>query len=207
VTPVEFTEKAGVPRETLAQLIVYKELLDQTQVRLNLVGPSTLPEAWNRHFFDSAQLLPLIPKTARRVVDLGSGAGFPGLVLAILEPRLEMHLVEGNRHKAGFLAEVARKTGVARRVTIHATRIAHATAKLAGRAEVITARALAELEELLSLAAPLLAKGGIALFPKGAKAEAELTRASKKWKMRAERVHSRSDPSGTIFRISDLVRK
>lgn len=207
MTPDEFAESAGVSRETLAQLIVYKELLEETQATLNLVGPATLPEAWRRHFFDSAQLLPLIPKTARRVVDLGSGAGFPGLVLAILAPRLEMHLVEGNRHKAGFLAEVARRTGTARRVTIHATRIAHVTAKLAGAADVVTARALAELEDLLGFAAPLLAKDGAALFPKGAKAEAELTRASKKWKMRAERIPSRSDPSGTIFRISDLVRK
>ena len=205
MTPAEFAELAGVPRETLAHLVVYKDLLENTQARLNLVGPSTLPEAWNRHFFDSAQLLPLIPKTARRVVDLGSGAGFPGLVLAILEPRLEVHLIEGNRHKAGFLAEVARRTGAARRVTIHATRIAHATPKLAGSADVVSARALAELEELLGLAAPLLQpEGGIALFPKGAMAEAELTRAAKKWKMRAERVPSRSDPSGTILRISNL---
>jgi 16S rRNA (guanine527-N7)-methyltransferase len=207
VTPEDFAEKAGVPRETLAQLIVYNELLNHTQVRLNLVGPSTLAEAWSRHFLDSAQLLPLIPKTARRLIDLGSGAGFPGLVLAILEPRLEVHLVEGNRHKAGFLAEVARRTGAARRVTIHAARIANITPKLAKIADVVTARALAELEELLGLAAPLLAKNGIAIFPKGAKAEAELTRASKRWKMRAERIPSRSDPSGTILRISDLVRK
>ncbi len=208
MTVDEFAEAAGVSRETLAQLIVYKEFLEETQARLNLVGPATLPEAWSRHFFDSAQLLPLIPKTARRVIDLGSGAGFPGLVLAILAPRLEVHLVEGNRHKAGFLAEVARRTGAARRVTIHATRIAHATPKLAGSADVVTARALAELEELLGLAAPLLKpEGGIALFPKGARAEAELTRASKRWKMRAERIPSRSDPSGTVLRISSLVRK
>lgn len=207
MTPDEFAAEAGVPRETLVHLIVYKEILDHAQARLNLVGPATLPEAWNRHFFDSAQLLPLIPKTARRVIDLGSGAGFPGLVLAILEPRLDVHLVEGNRHKAGFLAEVARRTGAARRVTIHATRIAHVTPKLAGSAAVVTARALAELEELLSLAAPLLAAGGTAIFPKGAKAEAELTRAGKRWKMRAERIPSRSDPSGTILRISHLARK
>ena len=208
MTPTQFAELAGVSRETLEQLVVYKDILEQIQIRLNLVGPATLPDAWNRHFFDSAQLLPLIPNTARRLVDLGSGAGFPGLVLAILTPRLEVHLIEGNRHKAGFLAEVARKTGAARRVTIHATRIAHATPKLAGSADVVTARALAELEELLGLAAPLLRpEGGVALFPKGAKAEAELTRANKKWKMRVDRIASRSDPSGTIFRISDLARK
>lgn len=154
MTPDEFAEKAGVSRETLAHLLVYKELLERTQVRLNLVGPSTLPEIWNRHFWDSAQLRPLIPKGARRLIDLGSGAGFPGMVLAILDPHLEVHLIEGNRHKAGFLAELARETGRARQVTIHAGRIANVTAKLAGRADVVTARALAELEELLGLAAP-----------------------------------------------------
>jgi 16S rRNA (guanine527-N7)-methyltransferase len=207
VTPDEFAQKAGVPRETLAHLLVYKELLERTQVRLNLVGPSTLSEMWNRHFWDSAQLRPLIPKGARRLIDLGSGAGFPGMVLAILDPHLEVHLIEGNRHKAGFLAELARATGRARQVTIHAGRIATVTPKLAGSADVVTARALAELEELLGLAAPLLRKTGIALFPKGAKAEAELTRAGKRWKMRTERIASQSDPSGTILRISDLVRK
>ena len=207
MTPEEFAARTNVSRETLANFVVYQQLLEKTQERLNLVGPSTLADLWNRHFFDSAQLRPLIPKGARRLIDLGSGAGFPGMVLALLDPHLEVHLIEGNRHKAGFLAELARATGRARQVTIHAARIANVTAKLAGTADVVTARALTELEELLGLAAPLLNKTGIAIFPKGAKAEAELTRAVKKWTMRAERIPSQSDPSGTIFRISDLVRK
>jgi 16S rRNA (guanine527-N7)-methyltransferase len=207
VTPEEFAAQTNVPRETLAQLIKYNELLAHTQLRLNLVGPATLPQAWERHFLDSAQLLPLIPKGKRLLVDLGSGAGFPGLVLAILDPHLEVHLIEGNRHKAGFLAEVARATGAARRVTIHAGRIANVTPKLAGRADIVTARALAELEDLLRLTMPLLKKDGVALFPKGAKAEAELTRARKHWTMQIERLPSRTDPASTIFRISDLDRK
>lgn len=207
MTPEAFAEAAGVSRETLAQLVVYKDFLEQTQTRLNLVGPSTLADIWNRHFLDSAQLLPLIPKGKRVLVDLGSGAGFPGMVLAILDPRLEVHLIEGNRHKAGFLAELARKTGAARRVTVHAGRIANVTPKLSGRADVVTARALAELDDLLRLTRPLLKPDGIGIFPKGAKAEAELTRALKHWTMRVERLPSRTDPASTIFRISDLDRK
>ncbi len=207
MTPEEFAAATNVSRETLAGLVTYQQLLERTQSRFNLVGPSTLPEIWSRHFLDSAQLLPLIPNDKRVLVDLGSGAGFPGLVLALLDPRLEVHLVEGNRHKAGFLAEVARATGAARRVTIHAARIANATPKLAQRADIVTARALAELEDLLRLAQPLLKKGGIALFPKGAKAGAELTRARKHWTMTVESLPSRTDPASTIFRISDLARK
>lgn len=205
--PEEFAAAANVSRETLAQLVIYQRLVESTQPRFNLVGPSTLPEIWSRHFLDSAQLLPLIPKDKRVLIDLGSGAGFPGMVLALLDPRLEVHLIEGNRHKAGFLAELARKTGAARRVTIHAARIANVTAKLSQTADIVTARALAELDDLLRLAQPLLKTGGIALFPKGAKAEAELTRARKHWTMKVERFPSRTDPASTIFRISDLDRK
>lgn len=207
MTPEEFAIQTNVSRETLAQLVKYNELLAHTQVRLNLVGPATLPQAWERHFLDSAQLLPLIPTGKRVLIDLGSGAGFPGMVLAIMDPRLEVHLIEGNRHKAGFLAEVARATGAARRVTIHAGRIANVTPKLAQRADIVTARALAELEDLLHLAQPLLKTDGIALFPKGAKAQAELTRARKHWTMTVESLPSRTDPASTIFRISNLARK
>lgn len=207
MTPEAFAVAANVSRETLVQLETYRELLESTQARFNLVGPSTLPDIWNRHFLDSAQLLALIPRGKRVLIDLGSGAGFPGLVLAILFPQLNVHLIEGNRHKAGFLAEVARKTGAARRVTIHAARIANVTAKLAESADIVTARALAELEDLLRLAKPLLKEDGVGIFLKGAKAEAELTRARKHWTMQVERFPSRTDPASTIFRISNLDSK
>lgn len=206
MSPDDFARAADVSRETLAQLIVYKDLLDKWGARINLVGRDTLAGAWERHFLDSAQLLKLIPRGKRVLYDLGSGAGFPGLVLAILSPTLEVHLVESDKRKAAFLAEVARATGRARQVTIHATRVKNLPDKTRHAADIVTARALAELPELLDMAETLLAPGGVCLFLKGAQAERELTLAAKHWKMRAERFPSRTDPSGLILRISDLVR-
>ena len=215
MTPEEFAEATDVSRETLAQLVVYKELLEKWQQHKNLIGPATLPDVWNRHFFDSAQLYPLIPPALRSrglpvVYDLGSGAGFPGLVLAIMASGdgkpLDMHLVESDKGKAAFLAEVARATGQARGVTIHADRVANLPRDRLPKADIVTARALAPLPDLLKLAKPLLAPHGICLFLKGAKAGDELTQAGKHWKMQTERIVSRTDPSGTILRISDLAR-
>jgi 16S rRNA (guanine527-N7)-methyltransferase len=215
VTPDEFAAAAGVSRETLSHLIVYKELLEKWQQHKNLIGPATLPDIWNRHFLDSAQLYALVPaahKATGPIVtyDLGSGAGFPGLVLAIMgagdgKP-FDMHLVESDKGKAAFLAEVARATGQARRVTIHAERIANLPRDRLAKADIVTARALAPLPDLLGLAKPLLAPHGICLFLKGARAADELTQAGKHWKMQTERIVSRTDPSGTILRIADLAR-
>lgn len=216
MSPDEFAQAADVSRETLAHLIVYNELLQKWQRRINLVGPATLGDAWNRHFLDSAQLFPLIAAAlkGRRglavLYDLGSGAGFPGLVLALMAagapPPLEVHLVESDQRKAAFLGEVCRATGLARRVTIHATRINALPRERLPRADIVTARALAPLAELLEFAAPLLAPDAIGLFLKGAKAGDELTQAGKHWKMRLERLPSRTDPSGTILRVADLAR-
>lgn len=206
MNPEEFAKAADVSRETLTQLVVYKELLEKWGARINLVGRDTLVDAWQRHFLDSAQLRKLLPRGRRVLYDLGSGAGFPGLVLAILDPKLEVHLVESDKRKAAFLAEVARATGRARQVTIHARRVASLPEGARGTAEIVTARALAELGELLALAAPLLAPGAVCLFLKGAQAERELTLAAKHWKMRVERLASRTDPAGLILRISDLAR-
>lgn len=206
MSPEEFARAADVSRETLAQFIVYKELLEKWGARINLVSRDTLADPWGRHFLDSAQLYRLIPRGGRVLYDLGSGAGFPGLVLALMDPKLEVHLVESDRRKAAFLAEVARATGHARQITIHATRVANLPPRLHQAADIVTARALAELDELLGLAAPLLAARGVCLFPKGAQAERELTAAAKHWKMKVERFPSRTDSSGLVLRISDLVR-
>jgi 16S rRNA (guanine527-N7)-methyltransferase len=216
LTPQEFAAEANVSRETLAKLMEYQQLLEKWQRRINLVGPATLPDAWARHFLDSAQLYPLIeaalkPRRGRGVLyDLGSGAGFPGLVLAIMASgaghALEVHLVESDKRKAAFLGEVARATGQARGVTIHATRIANMPLDRLPQADIVTARALAPLPDLLEHAAPLLAPHGIGLFLKGAQAGDELTRAAKDWTMRVERIASRTDPSGTILRVANLAR-
>jgi 16S rRNA (guanine527-N7)-methyltransferase len=200
VDAAEFQALSGVSRETLARLEGYAALLRKWQRAINLVGPRTLPDLWRRHIWDSAQLHPLIPPQARVLVDLGSGAGFPGLVLAILGVP-EVHLIESDQRKCAFLREVSRETGTP--VTIHAERI-EAVAPFS--ADVVTARALAPLDRLLDLAAPFLTAGGVCLFPKGQDVEKELTSATRMATMRCESWPSRSDPGGTLLRIERLGR-
>ena len=201
-----------VSRETISAwptvFSAYAEILAKWQKTINLVGPKTLPEVWTRHFLDSAQLAPLVPAGARTLTDLGSGAGFPGLVLAILLPQLSVRLVESDARKAAFLAEAARATlgteQAKARVTI-----------IRGRAEdldpapqdVVTARALAPLERLLGWAAPCLSDGTICLFPKGEDAASELTEAAKGWTMTIVRHPSLTDPRATILELSHVRRR
>jgi len=180
--PQEFAETFKVPRETIYRLTRYAEILMDWQKRTNLVGPSTLPALWSRHFADSAQLCGLAPN-ARLWLDLGSGAGFPGLVIAIIQagtPDFHMHLVESNRKKCAFLGEVARETEAP--VDIHAMRIEElAESDQSLRPDVVSARALAPLPRLFELAAPFFGERTKGLFPKGREAEAELAAARKDW--------------------------
>lgn len=195
-----FQRATGVSRETLERFTAYEAVLRKWQKSINLVGPKTLDDVWGRHFLDSAQLRPLLPETARVVVDLGSGAGFPGLVLAILGVP-EMHLIESDARKAAFLREAARATGVS--VTVHNKRIEAVPPFPAG---AVTARALAPVEDLLSWAHPFLGADGTAVFLKGQNVEDELTATTKYWKMRVERFDSLTDPTGTILRLSGIAR-
>ena len=214
MTPAEFREAAGVSRETLARFEAYLALLQKWQSRINLVGAGTLADAWRRHFFDSSQLYPHLPvnPTDRPLVlyDLGSGAGFPGLVLAVLADcggrAMATHLVESDTRKGAFLIEAIRTTGLAGKVQVHAIRAETLGRQDANRADVVTARALTGLTELIALAAPLLHPEGICLFLKGARLGDELTLARKSWKMHADLIPSRSDSSGTIVRLMDIGR-
>ncbi len=189
----------GVAAETEAKLRDFAALLLRWNRRINLVATHNAEEAWHRHVLDSLQLLPLLPPGDGPLTDLGSGAGFPGLVLAAASGR-ETHLVESDKRKSAFLLEAARSMGLAR-VRVHAQRIEAATPPPAA---VLTARALAPLAELLRLGYPLLAEGGIALFPKGQMAEQELTAASPLWNMRVECFPSRTDSAATILRLSEI---
>ncbi len=191
---------ASVSRETRERLDLYADLLRKWQRSINLVGPRTIDDLWNRHFTDSAQLLPLIPPASRVLVDFGSGAGFPGLVLAILGVA-EVHLIESDQRKATFLREVARATGTP--VTVHAKRIEQVAPF---PADVVSARALAPLGDLLGFAAPFLHPDSLCLFPKGQMAEDELTAASRTWNINVDRIQSVTDPSATILRISQVSR-
>lgn len=187
-----------VPRETEDRLRAYLNLLVRWNARINLVAPAPAETLWQRHVLDSLQLLPLIPEDAAAHADIGSGAGFPGLVLAAMRAQ-PVHLIESDRRKCAFLQEAARTLGV--QVTIHPTRIEDAQPP---PATLLTARALAPLPKLLALAHPLLAPGAICLFPKGRTAEQELTEAAPLWNMRVERFTSRTDSTATILRLSEI---
>ena len=193
--------RLNVSRETAAALDAYIDLLGKWQRRINLVGQDTLSDPWRRHVLDSAQLLPMIPTGATRLVDIGSGAGFPGLVLALLS-MLTVDLVESDQRKCAFLREAARVAGVPYRVVINPVRAEDFRGL---PADVATARAVAPLTRLIPLCVDKITTGGVMLFPKGQNAESELTDAAKTWKMRVERFQSGSDPSGTIFRLSEVM--
>ena len=193
----------NVSRETLPRLATYAALLEKWQAKINLVGPATLPDLWRRHFLDSAQLLPLLPAASGTLVDLGSGAGFPGLVLAIMTD-WRVHLLDSDQRKCAFLRQVAVDCGVVDRVTIHSKRIEQVTGIAA---DVVTARACAPLDDLLTLAEPFIGEKGTGLFLKGAQAEEELTQAQRHWTMRLDRRESISDPAGVILIVTHLQRE
>ena len=175
------------------------DLLLRWNQRVNLVSDRSADTLWDRHVADSLQLLPLVPHGTASMLDLGSGAGFPGLILAIVSG-LPVGLVESDKRKAAFLTEAAARLGLDH-VTVHPKRIEQTAL---APAPLLTARALAPLPILLRHAHALLAPGGVALFPKGRTAEEELTAASRDWIMRAERFPSRTDPASTILRISEI---
>jgi 16S rRNA (guanine527-N7)-methyltransferase len=195
-----FAEIVPVSRETLSRLEAYAALLTRWSERINLVGRDTLGDLWRRHFLDSAQLRPLVPDGARSLVDLGSGAGFPGLVLAILGMS-GVELVEAVSRKAAFLREAARVTEA--KVMIRACRIA---AVPPHPVDVVTARALAPLDRLIDLARPFLGADTVCLFPKGERAGQELTLARKSWTMSALLHQSVADPRGVVLRLQQVIR-
>jgi 16S rRNA (guanine527-N7)-methyltransferase len=195
-----FAKLTGVSRETLNLLCIYAELLTAWNRRINLVGRNTIGDLWRRHILDCAQLYPLIPREARVLVDLGSGAGLPGLVLAILGFP-ETHLIESDGRKAVFLREAIRVTGV--RAVVHAIRLDRARAP---PADVVTARALAPLGALLAISQRFLGPHSVCLFLKGRGIEEELTEANKEWNMKPYRQTSLSDPTGCILRLEAVTR-
>ena len=195
----------SVSRETWTRLDRLVERLLHVQQHTNLVARSTLPHLWTRHVADSLQLLPLVPG-AVRWIDLGSGAGFPGLVIACAlteTPGAEVHLVESIQKKANFLrgcVDALHLQGM-----VHAQRIEDFARTNTRPFDVVTARAVAPLDKLLAYASPLLKRGGVGLFPKGQDVEAELTAASKSWTIDCELVPSTTDPHGRIVVVRRLA--
>ncbi len=205
--PEALTEILPVSRETRQRLEIYVALVAKWQKSQNLVAPSTLPQIWRRHVADSAQVHALLP-TATRWVDLGSGAGFPGLVTAILlaeVPGAAVHLVESNRGKAAFLRTVARETGAP--AIVHAERIDSFSKDFAEAVDGVSARALASMVDLCGWAAPFVARGAVAVFHKGQYFASELTEATLSWDLDLIEHQSKTEPTGRLVEVRKIVSR
>ena len=193
----------NVSRETIASLEQLVLMMKKWNPAINLVSRSTVADAWHRHILDSAQILALAPDAARQWADLGSGGGFPGLVIAILakelRPLMKVTLVEADQRKATFLRQASQSFSLA--ADVLPMRI-EATAPLA--ADVVSARALAPLPALCGFALRHLGSTGVALFMKGAAHDAEIAEARKVWVMDMEVHPSVTDPKAVILKVKGL---
>lgn len=209
MTPEQFAAAANVPRETMDRLEAMDRVLIDWTSRHNLIAKSTIPDRWERHYFDSAQIASLLSDGSaapiETLADLGSGAGFPGLVLAaILAPQdTQITLIESRQKKAVFLREAAAAMQL-ETVKVLPERIE--SVKLSPKPQIITARALARLDKLLGYAHEIGSKNTKYFFPKGQDVEGELTEAAKSWHMDVKQHPSRSSPDGVILEIGNLTR-
>jgi 16S rRNA (guanine527-N7)-methyltransferase len=190
--------RVDVSRETLDQLEAMVLTLGRWQKAINLIGRATLEDAWTRHILDSAQVAPLLPQGTKTLTDLGSGAGFPGLVLAAMCPELDVTLIESDARKGAYLGEAARRMGLAKMPRIVIGRI---EAVAPQQADVVTARALAPLGQLLAWAAPHRSAKAICLFHKGKGWQGELTEAGQDWEIEAQPFSSVTDRDAVLLRI------
>ena len=202
MTPQEFQTATGAAPDRIADVAIFLDRLTEANAVMNLVGPDSLPDFWNRHAFDSAQLLDLAPE-ALTWADLGAGAGFPGVVLAILlkgRPGAHVWLVDSLQKRCRFLQTVVDE------LDLPATVVWGRAEEQAIVVDVVTARAVAALDKLLGYAQPYMVRGAQGLFLKGEKAELELQEARKVWQMTSDLSVSRSDPRGRILTVRTLRR-
>ena len=213
ISPILTSDKAAalaltpVSRETESRLDRYVALLLEWQAKTNLVAPSTLPNLWTRHISDSLQLLTLAP-SAKIWVDLGSGGGFPGVVLACALAETSgamVHLVERNAKKAAFLREALRVTDSPGMV--HLEDIGDSVDRITGPVDCVAARAVAPLHQLIGFGEPLVRQGAKALFLKGQDVEAELTEATKYWNIKPNLHSSRTGGGGWIVELDHIERR
>ena len=192
-------EHVDVSRETIEKLEIYANLLLRWQFKINLISTNSLKQAWHRHFLDSAQIFSILPKKATSAIDVGTGAGFPGLVLSIMGFE-NVQLVEQNKKKCAFLYEVIRETEAT--ASVHPCKIEKLPIK---DYDVVLARAFMALDGLLKVVSPFFGKDTLGIFPKGLKVNQELTAASKNWKMKTAIKQSITSPDGKIVLVKDLV--
>lgn len=198
----EFQALSGASDAAIADLETFRQRLAEANEHMNLVGPATMPDYWSRHVLDSAQLLDHAPE-ALTWADLGAGAGFPGVVLAILlkdRPDAHVWLIDSLGKRCRFLQDVVDE------LDLPATVIWGRAEEQDVEAEVVTARAVAAMDKLLGYAQPYFEGGAQGLFLKGEKAEAELTEAWKSWRFEAECLPSRSDPRGRVVKVGSVRR-
>lgn len=200
----ELAARYNVSRESLTRLRQYVDLLLRWQQRVNLIGPATIASVWDRHIHDSLQLLPLLPPDTTAIAELGSGAGIPGLVVAIAA-NLEAHLYESNAKKSAFLREAIRLTGT--KASVHNIRLESLRSKSdLPKVQCVMARALAPLPLLLDHAEPFLKSGAIGLFHKGQDVDLELTEATKYWTLTVSKHQSAVDSRGVILDVKEATR-
>jgi 16S rRNA (guanine527-N7)-methyltransferase len=198
--PEEFAAATSVSRETLGRLSRYADLLLDWNSRHNLVSPRSLEDLWRRHFWDSAQLASRVPENAGTLADLGSGAGFPGLVLAeMLRNRVRVTLHEATAKKCAFMAAAAEAMDLS--VAVVNRRMEEGSAHAF---DVVTARACAPLPKLLGYAQNFIGSNGVCLFLKGQNVGSELTEAHKSWKMKVRQIPSLTDPTGVVLELREL---
>jgi 16S rRNA (guanine527-N7)-methyltransferase len=217
-SPEAFAQAFDVSHETLGNLRIYADLVSHWQKAVNLVAPSTLDQLWHRHIADSAQVMALVPPAARTFADLGSGGGFPALVLAIMlagrrgaTAPFNMTLIESDNRKGAFLREVIRKSGLkshGNAVEILSMRIENPEthAKVA-TVDVVTARALASLDRLFQYAYPLFHSSTVGLFLKGQDVEREIAEAEVHWRFTVRLIPSRTEPGASIVGVTHLSPK
>ncbi|MFN4056596.1 MAG: 16S rRNA (guanine(527)-N(7))-methyltransferase RsmG [Roseinatronobacter sp.] len=195
-----------VSRETIERLQDYVELLLKWNAKINLIGPATSSDVWGRHINDSAQIFALSPPSVRHWVDLGSGGGLPGLVVAIIgqaqAPDARFTLIESDQRKAAFLLTVARTLHLDR-VTVLPERIELAPPQ---GADIVSARALAPLPQLVAYVHRHLSQIGVALLPKGRSYETELAAARQDWHFDLTTHESQTDPMARVLEIKDISR-
>ena len=198
----------GLDEAACDRLRVYVAALEKWNTHINLVAPSTLPQAWVRHVADGLQVLPLLKRQGLgKVIDLGTGGGVPGLVLALADPTLDVHLVESTARKCAFLRQVAQQCGID--VNIHQARIESLDVETLrpDAATAITARALAPLSRLLELASPFLRRGAVGIFHKGRTLQQELEAArAEGWQIDSQAIPSITDAEGNILMVREVRR-
>ncbi|WP_269515137.1 16S rRNA (guanine(527)-N(7))-methyltransferase RsmG [Brevundimonas subvibrioides] len=203
MTADEFQRLTGAWPERMADLERFRIMLTEANAVMNLVGPDSLPDFWNRHAWDSAQLIDLAG-FGKTWADLGAGAGFPGVVLAVLakgRPGSHVWLIDSLQKRCRFLQTVVDELALP--ATVIWGRAEHQALKV----DIVTARAVAPMEKLLGYAQPCLSRGAQGLFLKGEKAELELQEASKVWQVEADLTVSRSDPRGRIVTVRSAKRR